>query len=102
MHNSDIDADEMFTRKGQPFSGGDRGILRDSFWHPRGFRGRPDSRLADSPAKHSPAISLYPLLPKGGSGRRAPVVGRRSIASLVRNLIDVHDTNNQFCETRLS
>lgn len=46
------------------------------------------------------AMSLYQLLPKEDSGKSRRIVDRRSIASLVRNLVDTHDILDLLCDTR--
>lgn len=46
------------------------------------------------------AMSLYQLLPKEDSDKERGIVDRRSIASLVRNLVDTHDTLDLLCDVR--
>jgi hypothetical protein len=46
------------------------------------------------------AISLLQLLPKGDLGKSSGIIDRRSIASLVRNLVDTHDTLDLLCDVR--
>jgi hypothetical protein len=47
---------------------------------------------------HSTAISLYRLLPKEVSDESAVLIDRRSIATLVRNLVDTHDVIDLLCD----
>jgi hypothetical protein len=48
------------------------------------------------------AMSLYQLLPKKAPGQSGGITDRRSIASLVRNLVDTHDTLDLLCDVRQS
>jgi len=48
------------------------------------------------------AMSLYRLLPKEDSGKSRGIVDRRSIASLIRNLVDTHDTLDLLCDLHQS
>lgn len=46
------------------------------------------------------AISLFKLLPKEDLGKSSGIIDRRSIASLVRNLVNTHDALDLLCDVR--
>jgi hypothetical protein len=48
------------------------------------------------------AGSLYTLLPKGEAEESNEIVDRRSIASLIRNIVDTHDTIDLLCNVHQS
>jgi hypothetical protein len=51
---------------------------------------------------HSTAISLFRLLPKEASGDSLVLIDRRSIATLIRNLVDTHDVIDLLCDPNQS